>query len=299
MRMRLLISLAIGVMSCLLTWKVMNHLDLGAADFNWSLRAADDLLHGRDVYGHPFEDTVPYPLPVAFVALPLVGLSRALAGGVFFGVSSALLAFGLTRHGYQRLLVFCAFPYWSAMLTVQWTPLLAAAALFPLLLPVTMMKPNTGIPVALSSLSRKGIFATVLVLAISLAIMPSWPLRWLSQLSGYVAYLPLVLFPGQFLLLALLRKDDPDASFLLMMALAPQRWFYDAFLLWLIPKTRREILCVSAVSWIAGYWRWYHRPHGIDEVGLWAVLWIYLPVLLVILARGWKQQASGKFRPIA
>jgi hypothetical protein len=299
MRTRLLISLAIGVLSCLLTWQVMNHLELGAADFNWSLRAADDLWHGRDVYGHPFRDTVPYPLPAAFVALPLVGLSQAVAGGIFIGLSSALLAFGLTRHGYDRLFIFCAFPYWSAMLTVQWTPLLMAAAFFPLLLPVTMMKPNTGIPIALSNVTLRGIHCCALFLGISLGMMPSWPLRWFSQLGGYVAYAPLLLFPGQLLLLALLRKEDPDTSLLLMMALMPQRWFYDAFVLWLIPKTRREILCASAVSWIAGYWRWYHRPHGIEEVGLWAVLWFYLPTLLVILARGWRDGDSIAARTFA
>ncbi len=297
MRNRLLTSGAIGLGSGLLTWLLLHHLRLGAADFNWSLHAAQDLLAGRDVYAHPFGSTaVPYPLPAAFLALPLVALPRDVAGAIFFGVSSALLAFGLTRWGYERLYVFLAFPYWSAMLTVQWTPLLMAATLFPVLLPATLMKPNTGVALALTSLSRRGLWLSAVVLMASLAIMPSWPLRWISQIGAYQGYLPLLVFPGQLLALAVLRHRDPDTPLLLLLALSPQRWFYDAYGLWLIPKTRREILFATAASWCAGIWRSYHQPLSATEVGMWSVLWLYLPILLVILTRGCETQG---WRPIA
>jgi hypothetical protein len=65
----------------------------------------------------------------------------------------------------------------------------------------------------------------------------------------------------------------------------PQRWFFDTLVLWLIPKTRREILVTALLSWGAGIWRWYHFPHSFDQVGRWAVLWIYLPMLAVVLLR--------------
>jgi hypothetical protein len=298
MRNRLLTSGAVGLGSGLLTWLLLHHLQLGAADFNWSLRAAQDLLAGRDVYAHPFRnDAVPYPLPAAFLALPLVELPRDVAGAIFFGASSTLLAFGLIRHSYTRLLVFLAFPYWSAMLTAQWTPLLMAATLFPVLLPATLMKPNTGVALALTSLSRRGLWLSAVVLMASLAIMPSWPLRWISQIGAYQGYLPLLLFPGQLLALALLRHRDPDTPLLLLMALSPQRWFYDAFVLWLIPKTRREILFAAAASWCAGIWRWYHLPLSETEVGIWSVLCLYLPILLVILARGCKPKGGAPSQP--
>jgi len=68
-------------------------------------------------------------------------------------------------------------------------------------------------------------------------------------------------------------------------AIMPQRWFFDAFILWLIPKTRREILFTAFFSWGAGIWRWYQYPHSFSQVGRWAVLFIYLPMLVVVLAR--------------
>jgi hypothetical protein len=42
----------------------------------------------------------------------------------------------------------------------------------------------------------------------------------------------------------------PGCFFLL--CILPQRWFYDSFLLWLIPKTRRSILATVACSWMVG-----------------------------------------------
>jgi len=68
-------------------------------------------------------------------------------------------------------------------------------------------------------------------------------------------------------------------------AIMPQRWFFDAFILWLIPKTRREILFTAFFSWGAGIWRWYQYPHSFSQVGRWAVLVIYLPMFVVVLAR--------------
>ena len=40
----------------------------------------------------------------------------------------------------------------------------------------------------------------------------------------------------------------------------PQRWFFDSFILWLIPQSRREIIWTVFFSWGAGIWRWYHIP---------------------------------------
>jgi hypothetical protein len=65
----------------------------------------------------------------------------------------------------------------------------------------------------------------------------------------------------------------------------PQRWFYDSFILWLIPKTRREIVWTAFFSWGAGLWRWYHMPHSFKEVGSWIVICCYVPMLVVILLR--------------
>ena len=202
MRTRLLVSGTIGVLAGALTWLLMSRLNGGAGDFNWSYDAARALLSRQDPYSNTPAGVIPYPLPAALFAIPFAWLSREIAGGAFFGISSALLAFGLTKQGYLRLLVFLCYPYWAAMITVQWSPLLAASACFPLLLPLTLGKPHIGLPVALTNLSRRGILLTLGVLAISFVVMPSWLSRWLAQLGGYQHFFPLLIPPGFLLLLA-------------------------------------------------------------------------------------------------
>jgi hypothetical protein len=282
MRKRITVAAAIGLASGTFCWFLMKHLHQDAADFRWALHLAQRLLARQNPYDTPFEQ---YPLTAGLFALPLVRLQPETAAGLFYGLSSALLAFGLTRHGYRRLMIFLAYPYWAGLLTVQWSPIIAASSFFPLLLPLTMAKPQIGLPVFLTRASRRGILACVVVVALSLAVMPRWPLLWIAQMAHYEHFVPLLVFPGILLLLALLRYRDRDAMLLLLAACMPQRWFFDSFILWLIPKSRREIIWPVFFSWAAGLWRWYHFPHTSTEVGRWTVIFIYLPMLVVVLSR--------------
>lgn len=285
MRTRLLVSGTIGVLAGALTWLLMSGVNGGAGDFNWSYDAARALLSRQDPYSNTPPGVIPYPLPAAMFAIPFAWLSRGIAGAVFFGISSALLAFGLTKQGYLRLLVFLCYPYWAAMITVQWTPLLAASACFPLLLPLTLLKPHIGLPVAVTNPSRRGILLSLGVLAMSFVVMPSWLSRWLAQLGGYQHFFPLLIPPGFLLLLAVWKYRDPDTRLLLTASAVPQRWFYDPFILFLIPKTRRELIYTIALSWVPGVWRWSHDQHTLAQVGLAVVVWLYLPMLAVVLLR--------------
>ena len=280
MRLRILISALIGTASGLFCWFLMSHFRQGAADFTWAIRAARYLLERKNPYDTPLQQ---YPLTAAFFGLPFVWLRPEVAAGAFYGVSSALLAFGLTRHGYHRLLIFLAFPYWAGILTAQWAPLIAASAFFPLLLPVTMVKPQVGLPVALTNLSRKGAIACAVLLLATFLVMPRWPMLWAGQFGYYEHFFPLLVLPGPLLAVALWRYRDRVAHLLLLSAILPQRWFFDSFILWLIPKSRREILLTVFFSWGAGLWRWYETPHSYHEVGRWTVVFLYLPMLAVVL----------------
>ena len=93
------------------------------------------------------------------------------------------------------------------------------------------------------------------------------------------------------LALALLRYREKDASLLLLMSITPQRWFYDTLVLWLIPKSRREILFTVFWSWGAGIARWLHVPQSYTQVARWSILFIYVPMLIVLLAR--RRESSG------
>ena len=300
MRWRIAISAAIGLASGWFCWFLMKHFHQDAADFRWALHLAHRLLAGQNPYDTPFEQ---YPLTAGLFALPFVHLEPEVAAGLFWGISSSLLAFGLTRSGYARLLIFFAYPYWSGILTVQWAPIIAASAFFPLLLPLTMAKPQIGLPVFLTRLSRRGVVGCVVIAIVSLVVMPTWPFLWLKQAGNYQHFIPILVFPGPLLLLALLRYRNRDALFLFFFSLMPQRWFFDSFTLWLIPQSRREIIWTVFFSWGAGVWRWYHIPHSFTQVGRWTVLLIYLPMLAVVLLRkspreARVEKATGYLAPV-
>lgn len=282
MRWRFAVSAAIGVASGAFCWFLMKRLHQDAGDFHWTLHLADRLLARQNPYDTPLEQ---YPLTAAWFALPFVRLQQELAAALFWGISSFFLAFGLTRHGYARLLIFFAYPYWAGILTVQWAPLIAASGFFPLLLPATMAKPQVGLPVFLTRLSWRGLLACLVVGLLSLAIMPRWPLLWLRQAQNYQHFIPILVFPGALLVLALLRYRHRDANLLFLSALMPQRWFFDSFTLWLIPRSRREIIWTVFFSWGAGIWRWYHMPSSFTQVGRFTVIFLYLPMLAVVLLR--------------
>ena len=272
----------------------MKHFHQDAADFRWALHLAERLLARQNPYDTPYQL---YPVPAALFGLPFVWMQPEVAAGAFWGISSALLAFGLTREGYTRLLIFLAYPYWAGILTAQWIPLIMASAFFSLLLPATMAKPQIGLPVFLTHLTLRGFLACAVVGLASLVVAPNWPVTWLRYAAGYQRFVPLFVLPGPLLALALLRYRERDALFLFLSSIMPQRWFYDAFILWLIPRSRRQIVWTVFLSWGAGIWRWYHAPQSFTQVGRYCVLFFYLPMLAVVLLRtGFTTEDTGEHR---
>src|SRR5437879_7865200 len=89
MRLRILISVVIGVASAVFCWAVLTRLHQGAADFTWAIRAAQHLLAGKNPYDTPLEQ---YPLTAALFGLPFVWLRPEVAAALFYGIRSALLA---------------------------------------------------------------------------------------------------------------------------------------------------------------------------------------------------------------
>jgi len=282
MRKRIAVALLVGTLTGWFCGFVVARTHQESGDFRWAIHLAQRLLARQNPYDTYLEQ---YPLPAALFALPFVRVMPAIAAGIFYGLGSGLLALGLTRHGFSRLRIFLSYPFWAGALTAQWSPLIAAAAFFPWLMPAAMAKPQIGLPVFFTRFSRRGLIACVAVAALSLAVLPRWPWLWLGQAHYYEHFIPILVFPGPLVLLALWRYRDPDAWLLLLTACMPQRWFFDAFTLWLIPRSRWAIALTSGFSWTAGIWRWYHQPTSFTEVGRAAVLFFYLPMLLVLLSR--------------
>src|SRR6185437_9582959 len=207
MRMRVLVSLSIGIGSGLYCWFILAHLHLGAADFGSAIRAAAAILAHKNPYAAKLQL---YPLPAALFGFPFVAMRPEIAAGIFYGISSGLLAFTLVRLGYTRLLIFLAYPYWAGLLTAQWSPLLMASASLPWLMPVIMAKPQIGLPIAITHMNWRGILCCGAVLLLCVLIMPSWPSQWKAHMQGYQFFIPILVLPGPLLALAMFRYKDRD-----------------------------------------------------------------------------------------
>ncbi len=211
---------------------------------------------------------------------------------MFLGLSAAILAWALTRSGEPwRLLTFLAFPFWAALQTVQWSPLLLAVYFWPALLALTLAKPHVGAAVALNtSWQRWPVVVALLVGLLSLLWMPAWPLAMLGGVGAPGDYRPPVFgVPGVLLLLALLRWRAREARLLFTLALAPQRAFYDQLLVFGVVRTPRELLALILTSWLC-YLGWFLAPiPGFP----WFVWLIYLPALVIVLQQGHAHPATS------
>jgi hypothetical protein len=255
-------------------------------DFGWCYHAAREFLSGLDPYRHPAAVDFPrYPFPALIFAMPLLVLPPTFAAATFFGVSSGLMAFGLTRNGWTGLLVFTCAPYWTALQWAQWSPLILASAFSSVLAFTLCIKPQIALPIALTRLNKVTVVSASALLLASLLIYPSWPLRWLKGVGGYQGYLAFLTLPGPLLLFAFKRWRNPDARFLLLASLFPQRWFYDALILWLIPKTRKELLYTAVFSWLAYVWLLLPEQNKFIGRGSACVIAFHLPMLVTILRR--------------
>jgi hypothetical protein len=295
---RILVSVAIGVLSGLLCLVINGPIGSERVDFMWSLYAARDLLAGRDVYSaHSSFDLIPYPFPAVLVALPLSRFTIPMGASVFIGATSGLLAYGLLRGGeWWRLLTFVSAPYYLAIRCVQWSPLMMAILFFPALMPLVLAKPQFALPVALTRMTQRRAVACLCFLLVSLAVYPAWPIRWFSQIKPYGGFIPALVFP--VLLLPAYGWREPGIRHFLLMACMPQhRYLYDSLLLWVIPKSLAEMLVLTMSSWVAcsaGFTLVGFRDHG---AGL-TVAGIYVPCLLLLLARSRSanQDATGRER---
>ena len=292
---RVFVSIAIGLVSGVCCFLLLRFYGSAAGDFLWAYSAAHDLLNGRDPYRHPVSALwTPYPLPAALVALPFTVFSPEVAGATFLGLGSALMIFGLTRRGFLPLFVLLSCPFFVCVQWAQWTPLIVASAFFPVLMFVSVAKPHTAAPVVLLHWKVIGIISSAILLIASFIIYPTWPMRWLSQIGEFQGYIPLLTIPGPLLLLALTRWRERDAQFLLLASIFPQRWFYDALILFLIPKTRKEFLYAATFSWGAYIWKQHHFPETILERGLICTLFFHIPMLGIILLRKRTSKAESQ-----
>lgn len=280
---RLIVAACIGLVSGFACYTIQFQYSRGAGDLGYVTRLFVDLIHGIDPYSYPATLTpMSYPLTAALAVAPFSFLPPEAAAGVFFGLSSVLLVLALTQNRtWWPLLTLLALPYWQALLTVQWSPLFLAIALYPALLPLTLCKPTIGFPVAIVNLTRRRVLASLGFLLVSLVVLPDWPIRWLGHQADPSQYIPpLFRLPlGPILLLAILRWRDQRARFLLTLAIVPQRLWYDMLLVFFIVRTPRQGLLLVAGTWLA-FWIWRLFLPNLAEMLV--LFFVYMPALAII-----------------
>lgn len=293
---RALIAVVIGCAAGALAWRFFTWSRY-QTDFEFWWRGAGLLRDGWNPYhttawsaAWPLPDPLFYPLPAVLVTLPIAGLAVATAGALFMGISSGLLAWVVTRDGWWRLWLFASSSFLFALRVGQWSPLLVAAALLPAAGFVLVAKPTLGLALWIHRPTWRAAIGCAVVVGISLAVLPTWPLDWRANLARVVSHpAPASTLAGLPLTLALLRWRRPEARLLLAMAYVPQLLFFaDQLPLWLVPRTRREAMMLSGCSWLAlGGWVLASRADPRDVAGAapFVTALLYLPCLVMILRR--------------
>lgn len=298
---RIAIACAVGLLAYLITstYLAAQPAHVLGADFTFWWRAARVLLDGQSPYQviratgpYPFSDPFYYPLPAAIVTLPLARLDPRTGAAVFTGLSSALLAFGLTRDGYARLPLLCSAPMLAAVIVGQWSPLITAAALLPALGFLFVAKPNLGLAAFVYRPSWLAALGGGALLLASFVVAPHWMTQWRSVIATTLLHrAPVMLVGGPVLLLALLRWRRPEARLMIAMVLLPQAFFfYDQLPVLLVCRTLGESAIVAASSLVALVLS-EHLHAGATRLVAertnagFTLVFVYLPALVVLLRR--------------
>lgn len=285
---RLLIAIIIGVVSGIMTYTNLSLSYQEAGDFSWALHGAQRLLEGQNPYHdpalspgnpYPYSDKLYYPLPALLLALPFTMLPNEIAAGLFFGLSSGLLAWGILKTGTSRLTVFLSAPFCLAALIAQWSPLLTATYLIPALFPLAMCKPNLGI-LSIRNVRSVTFWICIAVLVVSFIILPTWLFDWLGNIrDGNGMHHPTMLtLPfGPLLLLTLLKWREGRVRLLLLLSVIPLfPVFYDHVPVFLVVQSRREGLFLAIMSWV-GFFLWRLVPGAYAWTSI-----VFIAALLVV-----------------
>ena len=273
------------------------------SDFGMVWYGARALLRHIDPYlvigpGKPFDYEWPliYPGTALVAVMPFTMLTEEWATTVFVGVSTWLLAFGLTRDGWYRIPIFTTSAFIASAQLGQWSILFTAALFLPQILFFSIAKPQASIAILAATRDRRGILAAVagalFLLTVSLLLSPHWIGSWIDVVGRATQMEPpIVRFGGLALLMVLLRWRRPETWLLLVLAVSPQSWgWYGTLPIFTIPKSFAESVFLAATALVGA---WYAdnvlNPTSLDglvsSVGTVIVMTIYLPAALLILRR--------------
>lgn len=276
----------------------------GPSDFTALWHGAKLLLAGNDPYsmigpGKTINLPSPlyYPAPALVAVVPLTMLPQEVASAAFVFLSSALLAFGATRDGWQLLPIFPSVAFMTSARLGQWSIIMTAVLFLPPLAFLAAAKPQASLPVLASATKRSTWLAALaggfVLIAVSLILFPAWPLAWWSLLgkSEYFSP-PLFTLRGLPIALVLIRWRRPEAWLVLIAACLPQTWYpYNGLILLAIARTFMEASLLSltasvgglaAYAFLPGEWRSQERRLAFQSI---LIAFSYLPATIAVLRR--------------
>jgi hypothetical protein len=297
---RVFLALYLGFVVVVVAYLSSSPTGYEAGDLTVLWRGAHALIEGVAPYGAtPREpkDRLLYPLPAVLLVSPLALLSPRVAGAIWSGFGMALIAWvALGRFGVHGLGVVLSRSAERAVALAQWSPLFLAGAVLPPFQFIAAAKPTLALLVFAYRPTRWAAIGGAALLALSFVVRPTWLGEWVAQTDGITYYAPAAAIwrgGGPLLLLALLRWRRPEARLLCAMACVPHNFiWYDQLLLFLVPRTAREVWLLSALSWVSSFVAsaaftrlGLTEPDGQVAFRAPIVALMYLPCLLLVLRR--------------
>jgi len=271
------------------------------SDFDQVWQAAHALVHGGNPYVlmgpglvYHLEDPVLYPVTAFVAAIPFLLLPEIWATMAFLFISTFLMAYAITVDGWHRVPIFVSLAFLTTVWLVQWSMLWTAALFLPWIAVFSSVKPQAALPIVASSerltTPIAAVAGTLVLFAISLLMLPSWPIEWLHLItsSPYVSA-PITRLGGFLVFLVLLRWRRPEAWLVFLFACIPQTPYpYNVLILLALANTWREAGLLSIVSSLGSLVRQRANVHdlaSLDIMGDMMVLSAFIPATVMILRR--------------
>ena len=291
--------LVAGLISGFVCWLAYRLPPPSTSDFEPIWVGARALLAGADPYiVVPATSThypLYYPLTAIVIGLPFAGLSFDWARVAWAALSGAAFAWAALRYGRGLPAALLSANFLNAVIQGQWSPLMTAAVVLPALSWLLAAKPSIGAALFAAFPSRQAVIGGVALLAVSLALFPTWPVRWADSLGASNHMWPIRSPGGVILLLALIRWRLPEGRLLAALACVPQTiGLYETLPLFLIPRTRWQGYGLAVLSYVAAFGqvamvpRVPGMPLETMLAGRWPIVFfcLYLPALVIVLLPG-------------
>ena len=304
-RSRVVLSIALGCLAAAMCFRGSGVVGK-PSDFGQIWFAARAILDGSNPYtligpGLVFDWpwSLLYPLPAAFVAVPLAYFSEPIASALFVGVGGGLFAWSLMEYGYGPLFGFFSLGVREAAGAGQWSLLIAAAFVVSPIGLVLVAKPTVGLAMFFARPTRWALAGCVLMVATAFAVQPTWITDWRDAMAANTArwpaspYRAIISFPGGVLaLLCLARWRRPEARLVAALVCVPitvsayetvpllmvPRTFWQAALLVLLSYVQQSLkMALLAPPWSAAQF--------VAATGQLLVVALYLPATIMVLRR--------------